>query len=75
MISSILATHHLVLAGGALETENDLLGGLGLLVENRLSLSSVTWFSSSIRVSSTSNSLPACLADMTTGDLPDCFRS
>lgn len=38
-------THHLVLASSALETENNLLGSLGLLVEDRLSLSSVTCLS------------------------------
>jgi hypothetical protein len=32
----------LTLAGGALKTKNDLLGGLGLLVEDRLGLTSVT---------------------------------
>lgn len=34
--------YHLVLASGALETEDDLLGRLGLLVEDGLGLSSVT---------------------------------
>lgn len=43
MLASLEGELHLVLASSALETENDLLGGLGLLVENRLSLSSVTY--------------------------------
>lgn len=43
VLASLEGELHLVLASGALETENDLLGGLGLLVENRLSLSSVTY--------------------------------
>jgi hypothetical protein len=43
---------HLVLAHGALKTEDNLLGGLRLLVENGLGLSSVTCFSGKQRISS-----------------------
>lgn len=44
VLASLEGKLHLVLAGSALETENNLLSSLGLLVEDRLSLSSVTYF-------------------------------
>lgn len=59
-------THHLVLADGALETQDDLLGGLGLLVEDGLGLSSVSC--GRRRISSARNAA-------TSQDEPDCFRS
>jgi hypothetical protein len=66
--ASETVTHHLVLADSALETQDDLLGGLSLLVEDGLGLSSVSC-EPTTRISSTSIVQSKSLNE------PDCFRS
>lgn len=66
---------HLVLADGALKTENDLLGGLGLLVEDGLGLSTVSWKARRSASATTNNLIARARRQSTAASPRDHHRS